>query len=127
MARKKVPATYGSYTAVIGFPGDQDWAEHVHRAFDQWTLKMAQDGPSEAVAVLPAFEVVEETEDEPAMFKLTFVGIIAASGWAAVEECIDTLQTLAPDLLEEGTALRLGVGAERVVGREVEVDAPEDS
>ena len=32
---------------------------------------MAQEGPSEAVEVLPAFEVIAQTDEEPALFKLT--------------------------------------------------------
>jgi hypothetical protein len=122
MAKKRVPPSYGSYKVIVDVPGGEEWAEEAHEAFDRWTLDMAQNGPSEAVAVLPAFEVVEAADDDPAMLRLTFVGVISESAWPAVEDCIANLRHIAPDLIGEAMALRVGIGAEEVVGREVEIE-----
>ena len=124
MPRKKVPATAGYYIIVIEIPGSRGWVEGIHEAFDRWTLKMAQDGPSEAVEVLPAFEVIDQAGEEPALFKMTFVKCTADSAWAAVEDCAENLAVIVPDLLGDSTALRIGAGAEEVIGREVEIDVP---
>lgn len=59
MSQKKVPATAGFYSVAMEIPGSQAWVEGIHDAFDKWTLTMAQEGPSEAVEVLPAFEVID--------------------------------------------------------------------
>jgi hypothetical protein len=126
MARKKVSATAGFYTVGYDFPGDEEWVRQNHAAFDEWTLRLAQEGPSESVSVLPSFEKVPADDEEPWLLRLTFVRITAESGWSAVEDTVDTLNTIAPHLLGEGTAFRVMVGAEEVIGQDVEIDVSTD-
>jgi hypothetical protein len=44
----------------------------------------------------------------------------------AVEDTVDTPNTIAPHLLGEGTAFRVMVGTEEVIGQDVEIDVPSD-
>lgn len=117
-----VPATAGFYTVGYDFPGDEEWVRENHAAFDEWTLRLAQEGPSESVSVLPSFEKVPADDEEPWLLRLTFVRVTAESGWLAVEDTVDTLSAIAPHLLGEGTAFRVMVGAEEVIGQDVEID-----
>lgn len=126
MARKKVPPTAGAYTVIFEFPGDKEWAEDVHASFNEWTLKLAQEGPSDSVAILPAFEVVDETDEDPAALKLTYVQVPADFGWEAITKSVENLEIIAPDLLRKGAAMRVTVGAERLVGMEIEVEVPDE-
>jgi hypothetical protein len=126
MARKKVPASAGFYMVVYDFPGVQDWVEDTHVAFDKWTLALAQEGPSESVAILPSFEVMPADEDEPWRLRLTFVKVTADSAWLATLATVETLNIIAPQLLDEGIAFRIFVNAEEVIGRDVAVDVPDD-
>lgn len=126
MARRKVPATAGYYTVGYEFPGSRSWVEEVHAAFDKWTLELTQEGPAESVAILPSFEAVAADKEEPWRLRLTFVKVTADSAWLAKMATVETLDIIAPDLLADATAFRIYVGAEEIIGREVEIDVPDD-
>jgi hypothetical protein len=127
MARKAVPASAGYYSVTVEIPGSQQWVDDLHGAFDAWTLKLATEGPSESVAVLPSFEILDETEDEHARFRLKWVNYTGQSAWLAAKDAMEEIVgVVCPDLLKS-VALRITVEAESVIGRDVEIDVEPES
>jgi hypothetical protein len=72
---------------------------------------------------MPAFEVVDESETHSAIFRLRWARYPGQSAWDACKDAIDEVGGAAfPELLADSSAVRVTAEAERVVGRDVEID-----
>jgi hypothetical protein len=124
MTKRRIPASAGWFDITVEVPGSQEWCEEVHAAFDAWTLRLAESGPADALEIMPAFEVVSESDTKSALFRLRWTRYPGQSAWTACKDAIDEVGGAAfPDLVGSASALRVTAEAERVVGRDVEVDA----
>jgi hypothetical protein len=128
MAKRKVPAAAGQYRVWIEIGGTQDWAHDFRDRFNDWTLKMATEGPSESVAVLPSIRVSDETEDELATVTLEWVDYSAESTWDAMKDAMEEVAgVIIGGLLEIAAPMRLSAEPEWTIGRDVEIDDDDPS
>lgn len=124
-----VPKSAGWYEVTLELPGAPEWADGFRAAFAKWTLDMVNEGPSEAVTLLPSFEFVPETADDPPLVRLRWVEHTARSSWLAIKDVMEeTAGVIFRDLLDSEISMRITVDATRTVGRNVEVgsDNPVD-
>ncbi len=119
--RRLIPAHAGFFRVTIRVPNDEDWCHEMHAAFDEWMGRLAESDSATALAALPSVRVGSVSGDLAELI-LEWVHQPADGPWPAVEEAVDTVRSMSPDLLLKTDDLHVSVVRESAVGHDVVFD-----